>query len=232
MGQVILEAKNLSKRYTNKLALDHFNFTAEEGKIYGLLGTNGSGKTTFMKLAAGLLLPNGGEVLINGMAAGRQTKGWVSLLPDQEFLYRWMRVGDAVRYFADFFPDFQSEKAHALLEYMNLNPKDSINTLSKGMMERLQLTLILSRAAKVYLLDEPLAGIDPKSRDQIIHTIIKEYRSDSAVIISTHLVREIESVFDEVTLLHEGVVVLSGNAEALRKERGKSIEELFKEVFQ
>lgn len=227
----VLKATDLTKKYYRKTALNKVNIELEEGKILGLLGPNGSGKTTFIKIATGLLKPTSGEIAILGKKPGMYTKSFVSYLPDVNFLYRWMKVRDAVDFFRDFYADFNVDKAEELLKFMNLNPDDSISSLSKGMMERLNLSLVLAREAKLYILDEPLAGIDPNSRDRIIDAIISNYRSEGAMIISTHLIKDIEKVFDDVVMISNGNIVIKGNAEELRAERSMSIEEIFKEVF-
>ncbi|WP_026486720.1 ABC transporter ATP-binding protein [Caldanaerobius polysaccharolyticus] len=227
----VLKATDLTKKYYRKTALNKVNIELEEGKILGLLGPNGSGKTTFIKIATGLLKPTSGEITIMGKQPGMYTKSFVSYLPDVNFLYRWMKVRDAVDFFRDFYADFNVDKAEELLKFMNLNPDDSISSLSKGMMERLNLSLVLAREAKLYILDEPLAGIDPNSRDRIIDAIISNYRSEGAMIISTHLIKDIEKVFDDVVMISNGNIVIKGNAEELRAERSMSIEEIFKEVF-
>lgn len=227
----ILEAKWLSKKYINKKALNNVNLDIEKGKVVGILGPNGSGKTTFIKIATGLLRASKGEILVDGHKPGAETKAVVSYLPDRNFLYKWMTVEDAIEFYNDFYADFDMKKADELLKFMKLSKDLKVDALSKGMTEKLNLTLVLSRNAKLYILDEPIAGVDPVARDQILDAIINNYNEDSSMIITTHLVRDIERIFDEVVFLSEGEIVLSGNAEELREEKGKSIDELYKEIF-
>lgn len=228
----ILETKGLSKSYFNKRALREVNFSLEKGKVLGLLGPNGSGKTTFIKIAAGILRQSEGEILITGSKPGVATKALVSYLPDRNYLYKWMKINDAVGFFKDFYNDFDETRCDELLKFMDLNKDLKITTLSKGMMEKLNLTLVLSRKAKLYILDEPLAGVDPVAREKILDAIIQSYNEESSMIITTHLVKDIERIFDDVAFIKDGEIVLSGNAEDLRLEKGKSIDELFREVFE
>ncbi|MFL0266970.1 ABC transporter ATP-binding protein [Candidatus Clostridium radicumherbarum] len=228
----ILETKGLSKSYFNKKALREVNFSLEKGKVLGLLGPNGSGKTTFIKIAAGILRQSSGEILINRSKPGVTTKELVSYLPDRTYLYKWMKIKDAVGFFKDFYKDFDETRCDELLKFMDLDKDLKITTLSKGMMEKLNLTLVLSRKAKLYILDEPLAGVDPVAREKILDAIIQSYNEESSMIITTHLVKDIERIFDDVAFIKDGEIVLSGNAEDLRSEKGKSIDELFREVFE
>ncbi|HZK33585.1 MAG TPA: ABC transporter ATP-binding protein [Tissierellaceae bacterium] len=227
----ILEVKELSKIYGNNKALNNLSLELEKGKVVGVLGPNGSGKTTLIKIIVGILRQTKGEVLIDGKKPGPYTKSIISYLPDRNFLYEWMRVKDAIEFYKDFYKDFNEEKAYELLSFMKLNENSKVNTLSKGMKEKLNLTLVLSRKAKLYVLDEPIAGVDPVARDQILDAIIKNYSKDSTMLITTHLVRDIESVFDEVIFLKEGEVFLKGNAEKLREDKKMQIDDLYKEVF-
>lgn len=229
---IILETKDLCKSYFNKKALDNFNLTLEKGKVFGLLGPNGSGKTTFIKIATGLLRQSSGEILIDGKKPSVKTKEIVSYLPDKNYLYKWMKISDAIELFKDFYKDFDENKCNELLEFMKLDKSLKVTSLSKGMLEKLNLTLVLSRKAKLYILDEPLAAVDPVAREQILDAIIKNYNEDSSMIITTHLVHDIERIFDDVAFIKDGSIVLSGNAEDLRCQKGKSIDELFREVFQ
>ncbi|MEL3956522.1 ABC transporter ATP-binding protein [Caldifermentibacillus hisashii] len=227
----IVEINNLTKKYANKTALDNVNLNIERGKVVGILGPNGSGKTTLIKILTGLLRQTSGEVLIDGNKVGVKTKSAVSYLPDRNFLYKWMRIEDACHMYKDFYTDFDEAKFNELLAFMNLNRSMKIDSLSKGMHEKLNLALVLSRNAKLYILDEPIAGVDPVARDQILDAIINNYNEDSSMIITTHLVRDMESMFDEVVFLKDGQIVLTGNAEALREEKGKQVEEIYKEIF-
>lgn len=227
----IVEINNLTKKYANKTALDNVNLNIERGKVVGILGPNGSGKTTLIKILTGLLRQTSGEVLIDGNKVGVKTKSAVSYLPDRNFLYKWMRIDDACHMYKDFYTDFDEVKFNELLAFMNLNRSMKIDSLSKGMHEKLNLALVLSRNAKLYILDEPIAGVDPVARDQILDAIINNYNEDSSMIITTHLVRDMESMFDEVVFLKDGQIVLTGNAEALREEKGKQVEEIYKEIF-
>ncbi|MBU3198439.1 ABC transporter ATP-binding protein [Clostridium estertheticum] len=228
----ILEAKEIRKSYLNKKALRGVNLNIPLGKIVGLLGPNGSGKTTFLKIAAGILHPSKGEILIDGHIPGVYTKSIVSYLPDNEYLLKWMKVKDAVKYFKDFYSDFDEIKAEELLVFMNLDKNDDVKSLSKGMKEKLKLSLVLSRKAKLYILDEPLGGVDPTAREKILNAIVNNFSKDSSMIITTHLVNDIERIFDDVAFISEGEIVLEGNAEELRMSRKMSIDELYREVFQ
>ncbi|MBU3112483.1 ABC transporter ATP-binding protein [Clostridium lacusfryxellense] len=227
----ILRSQKICKSYLNKKALRGVDLEIETGKIVGLLGPNGSGKTTFLKIAAGILHPTKGELLIDGQKPGVYTKSIVSYLPDNEYLLKWMKVKDAVNYFKDFYIDFDEKKAKELLEFMNLDENSSVKSLSKGMKEKLKLTLVLSRNAKLYILDEPLGGVDPTAREKILNAIVNNFRADSSMIITTHLVNDIERIFDDVAFISDGEIVLKGNAEELRMERKMSIDELYREVF-
>lgn len=227
----IVEIKDLTKSYYNKRALNNLNLSIETGKVVGILGPNGSGKTTLIKILAGILRQSKGEVLIDGQKPGVYSKSIVSYLPDRNFLYDWMNINDAVTFYKDFYADFDENRADDLLRFMKLQRKMKINSLSKGMKEKLNLTLVLARKAKIYILDEPIAGVDPVARDQILNAIINNYEKDSSMIITTHLVRDMENIFDEVVYLSEGDIVLQGNAEQLREEKQMSIDELYKEIF-
>lgn len=231
MTDHILELQNVYKKYRGKPALTGVNMTIGSGKIVGLLGTNGSGKSTLMKLAAGLLQPNSGAISVGGIKVGLETQKSVSFMPDRPITESWMRVKDAISFYEDFYEDFNKEKAANMLQFMNLNLMDKVNTLSKGMNERLQLTLAMSRDAKLYLLDEPIGGVDPIARDKILDAIVEFYNEDSSMIISTHLVKDIERIFDEVVFIREGQVVLQEEVEDLRFKHGKSVDDMFKEVF-
>ena len=228
----ILKAEKLCKSYLNKKALKGVDLDISQGKILGLLGPNGSGKTTFLKMVAGILHPSSGELLIDGQKPGVYTKSIVSYLPDNEYLLKWMKIKDAVAYFKDFYSDFDEKRAKELLVFMKLDENDSVKNLSKGMKEKLKLTLVLSRKAKLYILDEPLGGVDPVAREKILDAIISIFNENSSMIITTHLVNDIERIFDDVAFISEGEIVLQGNAEELRLSKNKSIDELYREVFQ
>lgn len=227
----IIEIKGLSKSYFRNKAVDNISLNIEKGKVVGILGPNGSGKTTIIKILAGILRASKGEVLIDEITPGAKTKSFVSYLPDRNFLYDWMKVKDAVDFFDDFYEDFDKEKAYELLNFMNLDKSVKVKSLSKGMHEKLNLTLVLSRNAKLYILDEPIAGVDPVARDQILDAIIKNYNKDSTMLITTHLVRDMEAIFDDVIFLKDGQVALEGNAEALREQHQMQIDDLYKEIF-
>ena len=203
----ILECKNLSKHYGKVAALEGVDLSIEPGRVVGLLGPNGSGKTTFIKLVNGLLTPTAGEVLIEGAKPGPASKALVAYLPDRDFLADWMTVEQQIRFFADFYKDFDAEKAGEMLARLGIDPAQRFKTLSKGTREKVQLILVMSRKARLYLLDEPIGGVDPATRDFILDTIIRNYNPEAAVIISTHLISDVESVLDEVIFLKEGRVL-------------------------
>ncbi|MGN0383615.1 MAG: ABC transporter ATP-binding protein [Eubacterium sp.] len=227
----ILEAKGLTKRYGSKLALNAIDLKLERGKIIGLLGPNGSGKTTFIKLASGLLTPNGGELTIGGNKIGVETKKIVSYLPEKTYLADWMKVSDIIKYFKDFYEDFNENKAYDMLNRLQINPEDSLKTMSKGTKEKVQLILVMSREAELYLLDEPIGGVDPAARDYILDTIITNYNPNASVVISTHLIHDIEHVLDDVVFIKYGTVVMHELVDDIRAEKGMSIDALFREVF-
>lgn len=227
----ILKSTKICKSYLNKKALRGVDLEISPGKIIGLLGPNGSGKTTFLKIAAGILHASSGEILIDGKNPGVYTKSIVSYLPDNDYLLNWMKVKDAVIYFKDFYSDFDEKKAKELLVFMNLDENNKVKNLSKGMKEKLKLTLVLSRKAKLYILDEPLGGVDPTAREKILNAIVNNFSEDSSMIITTHLVNDIERIFDDVAFISDGEIVLQGNAEELRMSRKQSIDELYREVF-
>ena len=227
----LIEIKNLFKEYNEILALNNVTLSIPKGKIVGLLGPNGSGKTTLIKLMNKLLVPSGGEIMIDGMKPGIETKEIISYLPDKSYLNEWMRVDELMDFFEDFYNDFNKKKAYKMLESLKINPTDKLKTMSKGTKEKVQLILVMSREARVYLLDEPIGGVDTASRDYILNTIINNYSEDSTVIISTHLISDIEKVLDEVIFLKNGQVVLNGDADKIREEKGMSIDNLFREEF-
>lgn len=231
MEDFILKANNIEKSYFNKKALSGINMEVKKGRIIGLLGPNGSGKTTFLKIAAGILRQSSGEIFIDGHKPGVYTKAIVSYLPDKDYLFKWMKIKDAIEFFNSFYKDFDKDKAEELLKFMNLDENSKITSLSKGMSEKLYLTLTLSRKAKLYILDEPLGGVDPTTREKILDAILDNYSEESSMIITTHLVNDIERLFDDVAFISKGEIVLSGNAENFRNEKGISIDELYREVF-
>ncbi|QXM06580.1 ABC transporter ATP-binding protein [Crassaminicella indica] len=227
----LLEVKNLTKKYIRKKALDGLNITIEEGKIYGLLGPNGSGKTTLMKIIAGITQPTSGEIYMMEKRIGTETKKNVSYMPTSNYLHKWMKIKDCINYFKDMFEDFDEEKAKELIAFMGLNEDQKVGALSTGMLGRLKLSLVLARDAKLYILDEPLNGIDPISREKIMDAIVSACDEDKTLIISSHLVKELERILDEVIFIDKGKVALSGNAEDFRIQKGVSIDELYREVY-
>ena len=227
----LVEFSHVTKRYGAKTALDDVSFTLEPGKIYGLLGPNGSGKSTTIKIMNDLLKPTSGTVLINGVKPGVESKKIVSYLLDRNYLNDWMKVEDAFKLFEDFYEDFDRARAEEMLRSLNIASDARLKTLSKGTLEKVQLILIMARRAKLYVLDEPIAGVDPAARDYILQTILSNYGEESSIIISTHLITDIEKVLDEVLFLQNGRIVLSGSVDDIRAEHGKSIDGLFREVF-
>lgn len=228
----ILEADNLTKSYGGHLVLDHVTLNIEPGKIIGLLGPNGSGKTTFIKLINRLLLPSSGTVRIGGMEPGVETKKIVAYLPERTYLDEQQKVKDAVTYFEDFYEDFDRHRATDMLKKLNINPNARIKTLSKGTKEKVQLVLVMSRRAKLYCLDEPIAGVDPAARDYILNTILNNYDEDATILISTHLISDVENILDDIIFIQDGRIRLCASVEDIRLCQGKSVDELFREVFQ
>lgn len=227
----LLECKNLTKNYGHHVALYNMNLSLTSGKIVGLLGPNGSGKTTLIKMANGLLQPTGGEILIDGNKPGVETKSVVAYLPDREVLPDYYTIKKLIGFYSDFFKDFNRTKAHAMLDNLNLNLDSKIKILSKGNREKVQLILTMSRDAKVYFLDEPIAGVDPAARDYILKTIIGNYSENALVIISTHLISDVESILEEAVFINEGNIILHKSVDDIREEDGKSVDQLFREVF-
>ena len=230
MSQIVC-CDHLTKHYGQIKALDNISLTLESGKIVGLLGPNGSGKTTLIKLLNGLLTPTKGQILVDGQKIGVETKKLVAYLPDNSYLNSWMTVKQIVDYFTDFYADFRPEVAYEMLERMDISPKRKLKTLSKGNKEKVCLILVMSRNAKLYVLDEPIAGVDPAARDYVIATILNNYNPDATVLISTHLIADIEQILDQVIFLKNGSVVLQKTVDEIRTEHGKSVDELFREVF-
>lgn len=227
----IFECRALEKRYGTAMALDHIDLALEPGRIVGLLGPNGSGKSTLIKLAMGLLQPTSGEVLIGGQAPSPQTNAVVSYLPDRITLSPWMKTRQLLDFYGDFFADFDRAAAERMLSQLGLDLNQSVRQMSKGMKEKVQLVLTMSRRAKLYLLDEPIGGVDPATRDYILRTIIGNYNEDASVVLSTHLIADVEQVLDEVIFLQNGRVERHTTVDAIRGETGKSVDELFREVF-
>ncbi len=231
MEDIILECKNLVKNYGKKNVLKGVNLSFKKGKIIGLLGPNGSGKTTFIKICAGLLKENGGEVLIDDKKIGLDTKAIVSYLPERTYLENSMRVIDAIKFFKTFYADFDEVRALDMLKKLDISVSDKMKTMSKGTKEKIQLILVMSRNAKIYFLDEPIAGVDPAARDYIINTIINNYNENSTVVISTHLISDVENVLDEVVFIKNGEIILNNTVDEIREKNGKSVDALFREVF-
>lgn len=227
----ILRAENISKSYLTKKALTNISFQLDSGRILGLMGPNGSGKTTLLKILAGLLQPSGGQAFVCDRPIGTESKKIVSFLPDRNVMYPSMRAKDAIGFYADFFEDFDKDKAYNMLKDMKLEANETVKSMSKGMVEKLNLILTFSRSSKLYILDEPLGGVDPVARERIISTIIKTYSEDSSIIISTHLVNDVESIFDDVCFIGNGEIILQGSADELRSSRGKSIDQIYVELF-
>ncbi len=227
----LLECRKLNKNYGGGFALNDIDLQIEPGRIVGLLGPNGSGKTTLIKLINGLLTPTGGEVLIDGRKPSPETKAIVSYLPERNALSEWMSAKQAMDYYADFFEDFNRDKAKEMIRNLGLDEQARIKTMSKGTREKLQLILVMSREAKLYLLDEPIGGVDPATRDYILRTIISNYNENASVIISTHLIADVEQVLDDVIFLREGHVELHESVDEIRNEKGTSVDALFREVF-
>ena len=227
----ILECRELSKRFGSVQALDEVNLTLEAGRVVGLLGPNGSGKTTLLKLANGLLTSTGGEILIDGLEPGTETRAMVSYLPDRPYLAEWMKVRQLLDFFEDFYEDFDRDKATEMLLRLNIDEEMRIKEMSKGTREKAQLILVMSRKAKLYLLDEPIGGVDPATRDYILETIIRNYNPEAAVLISTHLIADVEQVLDDVIFINQGKIMLQSSVDAIRGEHGMSVDQYFREVF-
>ena len=227
----LIQISDLSKSYGKKEALSGINLTLESGRVVGLLGPNGSGKTTLIKILCGLLTPTAGHVTIDGKEIGTETKAIVSYLPERSYIPIWMKVKDILDYFEDFYKDFRRSVAEDMLSRLRIDTNAKIKTLSKGNKEKVQLILVMSRSAKLYLLDEPIAGVDPAARDYILDTIVTNYNPDATLVISTHLIQDIERILDDVVMIQYGHLKVFGSADALRSEKGMSIDQLFREVF-
>ena len=227
----IVEIKNLSKNYNKKEVLKNINFNIAEGQIVGLFGPNGSGKTTLIKIMAGLLKEYSGDVKIGGENVGVYTKSIVSYLPEKTYFNKNTTPQDAISIFSDFYTDFNADKAKSMLKELSLSETQRIGTMSKGMQEKLQLIMVMSREARLYLLDEPLGGVDPASRDYILDTIIKNYNEKSSILLSTHLIHDVERIFDKAIFIKDGNIVLNEYVDVIRDEKGTSIDKLFREVY-
>ena len=227
----VLECKNLTKKYITKTALKGIDLSVPKGAIVGLLGPNGSGKTTLLKLAAGLLKPSSGEISVCGLKPGAESKLLAAYQPDRVYLNDWMTVKDLVQMMADFYPNFNKDKAFDMLKSLKIEAGDKLKSLSKGTKEKVQLILTMSREVPLYMLDEPIGGVDPAARDYILNTIISNYSENATVIISTHLISDIESVLNYVLFLKEGNIIRQGEVDSIREEKGMSIDQLFREEF-
>lgn len=227
----ILECSGLTKHYAGRPALSGIDLQLERGRIIGLLGPNGSGKTTLIKLANGLLTPSSGEILIAGQKPGIESKKNIAYLPERTYLSDWMCVRDMLAYFADFYDNFRVDKAQDMLRRLNISEDDRLKTMSKGTKEKVQLILVMSREADLYLLDEPIGGVDPAARDYILETIISNYSENATILISTHLITDIEKVLDEVIFINQGSIALQSTVDEIRESRGTSVDALFREVF-
>ena len=227
----LLEVKNLNKKFDNKKILKDINFSIDKGKIVGLLGKNGVGKSTLIKLINDLLTPTSGEILVNGNKVGVETKKVISYLPERTYLNKQMKVSEVINFFEDFYDDFDSKKAKKLLKELDLDINQKLTKMSKGMQEKVQLVLVMSRKADLYVLDEPLGGVDPATRDYILDTILSNFDEDSSVIISTHLIADIEKILDEVIFIDKGEIVLQSYADKLRNKEKSSIDEIFRRMF-
>ena len=227
----LLQCNHLYKNYGNKEILKDIDITIEKGKIIGLLGKNGTGKTTLIKLINDLLIPTKGEILIHGEPIGVESKKVVAYLPERTYLDKTMTVEKAIKFFSEFYEDFDMEKAYRLISDLGLDVKLKLSKMSKGMQEKVQLVLVISRKADLYLLDEPLGGVDPATRDYILDTILSNFNEGASVIMSTHLISDIERILDEVIIINDGEIVLSGNCDDLRQQEGGSIDDLFRRMF-
>ncbi|MBO4290738.1 MAG: ABC transporter ATP-binding protein [Lachnospiraceae bacterium] len=228
----LLEVTGLTKAYdARSLAVDNISINLPKGKIIGLLGPNGSGKTTLIKMINGLLQPTAGTILIDGMPVGPETKAKVAYLPDRSYLADNVTIESTLQYFQDFYSDFSMDRAHEMLESLNIDMKAKMKTLSKGTKEKVQLILVMSRQAQLYVLDEPIAGVDPAARDYILKTIINNYNPEATILISTHLITDIEQVLDEVIFMRRGRLILYTSVDNIREKHGKSVDAYFREVF-
>lgn len=227
----LVECKDVCKSYGNKQVLDHVTFTIEPGKIIGLLGPNGSGKSTIIKVINQLLTPDSGEILVNDKPLGIESKKVISYLPERSYLNFNVKVIELMDFFEDFYEDFDRKTAESLIEKLKINPKDKLKTMSKGTKEKVQLIMVMSRKADLYILDEPIGGVDPAARDYILTTILSNFNEGASILISTHLIADVEKILDEVIFISEGKVLLQQSADELRNEKQQSIDGVFREVF-
>ena len=227
----LLNCQNLTKRYGYKTAIDNIDLSLERGRIIGLLGPNGSGKTTLIKLINGLLAPSSGSIAINGFAPGPETKKIVSYLPERTYFNSWMKVTDILNFFCDFYEDFDRNRAADMLRRLGIDENERLGAMSKGTKEKVQLIMVMSRDAQLYCLDEPIGGVDPAARDYILQTIITNYNEHASVLISTHLIADIENVLDDVIFIQNGHIRLHASVDEIREQEGKSVDALFREVF-
>ena len=227
----LLEFINVTKKFSNKTALDNVSFAIQPGRIIGLLGPNGSGKSTSIKMINGLLQPDSGQVLIKGNTPSIESKKIISYLPERTYLNDWMTVSQILSFFEDFYEDFDSNRAKEMLTSLCIDENAKLKTLSKGTKEKVQLILVMSRKAELYVLDEPIGGVDPAARDYILSTIIQNYSESSSILISTHLIQDVEKILDDVILINNGQIYMTGSVDDIRSENGISIDNLFREVF-
>ena len=230
-AEPILQVRDVSKRFGKKTALDHISLEIAPGRMVGLLGSNGSGKSTLIKLINGLLVPSSGQIFICGQAPGPETKAIVSYLPERTYLPDTVRVKGLLSFFRDFYTDFDAAKAEEMLQKLDIDPSSPLKTLSKGTREKVQLIMVMSRRARVYILDEPIAGVDPAARDYILKTIIQDYSEDASILLSTHLIADVEQLLDDVIFLKDGQIILSSSVEKIRDTRHQSVDSYFREVF-
>lgn len=227
----IVECRSLTKKYGNFYALNNLNLTLERGQIIGLLGPNGSGKTTLIKLLNGLLTTTSGEIYIDGEPLGVKTKKIVSYLPERTYLNAHRKVKDIISYFTDFYDNFDAEKAYRMLKHLEINPEARLKSLSKGTKEKVQLILVMSRDADLYILDEPIGAVDPAARDYILNTILTNYNENATILLSTHLIHDIENILDRVIFIHNGHIITNSTVDEIRMEKKQSVDALFREVF-
>lgn len=227
----IIECRSLTKKYGNFYALNNLNLTLEKGQIIGLLGPNGSGKTTLIKLLNGLLTATSGEIYINGEPLGVETKKIVSYLPERTYLNAHRKVKDIISYFADFYDNFDSERAYRMLKHLEINPEARLKSLSKGTKEKVQLILVMSRDAALYILDEPIGAVDPAARDYILNTILTNYNENATILLSTHLIHDIENILDRVIFIQNGHIITNSTVDEIRLEKKQSVDALFREMF-